>query len=276
MKLKYATKVFIVVNLITVLLRTMEIVFLTESGTAFLKEGFAVLNIIITAITILALTALYFNAFLAVRQPEKINCAGVPSAVALAVSGSLYLIGGALSLVLKPYGWRLIAVMSALVVAATVSFMISALNKKPISKVWSLAFIAYWIAEFVESYLFYTERPLRVRTVYETAALCFIILFSVTFGKAVSGVKPKKSFRNIYPLGLTATSLCIVSVVPEMLASIFGKGQNVTESAVMPVALAAAAVFIGFFTINTFKKSNTIHPKRKKRLESVHLSEPTA
>ncbi len=267
MKLKYTTKLFIAVNLITVAFRTLQIFLLTESGTAFLKEEMAVANVIIAVVSVLSLAALALNASQAVRQPEKINCSGIPSVVALGISGSLYLAGGIMSVILKPYGWKWAALMSLLVVAATVMFMRSAVNNRPLSKVWPLAFIAYWVVEFVEGYLFYTERPLRVRTVYEAAAMCFVIVFSVTFGKAVSGVRSEKSFRRIYPLGLVSSALCIVSVVPEMLAALFGFGEKVTESAVMPVTLVAAAAFTGFFTINTFKKSNTVHPKAKRRRE---------
>jgi len=57
-------------------------------------------------------------------------------------------------------------------------------------------------------------------------------------------------------LGLIASSLCIVSFVPEAIAGIIGFSQKVTESAVMPEALVAAAVFTGFFTINTFAKTD--------------------
>lgn len=267
MKLKYATKLFIVVNLIAVLFRTVQICALTESGTAFLKEGTIIINIIGTCVLVVAYFLLFYNALKAVRQPEKINCNGIPSIVALGVTGSLYLVGCVLSFLFKPYGWEMTAIMSLLCVGAILSFMDSAHNKKPLSKVWVLAFIAYWLVEFVEAYLFYTERPLRVRTVYETVALCFVVAFSIVFSKAVSGVKSEQSFRLIYPLGLTASSLCIVSIVPETIASIIGFGQKVTESAVMPEALVAAAVFTGFFTINTFTKSNTIHPKMKQRIE---------
>ncbi len=276
MKLKYTTKLFIVVNIIAVLFRTVQICVLTESGTDFLKESMLVINIIGTCISVGAYILLFFVALKDVRQPEKISCDGIPSIVVLGLTGSLYIVGCVLSFVFKPDGWGLTAIMSLLCVVATISFMGSAYNKKALSKVWVLAFIAYWLVEFVEAYLFYTERPLRVRTVYETAALCFVIAFLIVFGKAVSGVKLKENLRLLYPLGLIASSLCIVSFVPEAIAGIIGFGQKVTESAVMPEALVAAAVFTGFFTVNTFKKSNTIHPKVKQRLEMYNAIKQSA
>ena len=94
----------------------------------------------------------------------------------------------------------------------------------------------------------------------------------MTLGKAISGVNPEKNFRKIYPLGLLACTLCNVSLIPEIIAWLCGFGDKVTESAVMPLSLAAAAIFTGFFTINTFKKSNTIHPKMKKRMEQGRIA----
>ncbi len=269
MKLKYTTKLFIVVNLIIVAFRTLQILFLTQSENAFLIDGFWVktIDVIGTVIVALSVFALFSNSSQAVRQPEKMNCKGVPSTVVAIVSGAMLLVTGVVSYMTPDMmGRRLLLVLSALVTIASAVIGVSAITRKPFSKAWALPFIGYWLVELVLSYMYYTEHPLRVRTIYEVLALIFIILFFVTFGKAISGVKSEKSFRRIYPLGLTATSLCIISVVPELLAKLFGAGDKTSLSAVMPLSLVSAAIFIGFFTINTFKKSNTIHPKKKKRM----------
>ena len=275
MKLKYTTKLFIAVNIIAVAIRTVQILVFTENETAFLKDGTLAVNIIFAVLILLVLSAMFFNASQAVRQPEKINCRGIPSAVAAGLCGVAFLSDGVLAFINSgktiyggvSFAAVLYAAVAGLACVSCIMMMGSALKDRPLSKPAALSFIAYWIMQFINAYLFYTERPLRVRTVYEAFALCFVIVFVITYGKAVSGVKPDKSFRRIYPLGLTACSLCILSVVPELIAAIFGFGEKVTESAVTTLTLAAGAIFTGFFTINTFKKSNTIHPKAKKRLE---------
>lgn len=271
MKIKYTTKVFIAVNAIAVLFRTLQIIFLTESGTGFLKEGFTAVNIIGTAVTVFAFVLLFTNAAQAVRQPERVNCSGTASAAAAMASGVMCFLGGMLSVgdghaFDKPIFFLSLAFLAVCTVVA-----LSAFGKCAFPKTGILIFTAYWLLEFISAYLFYTERPLRVRTVHETFALCFVILFFVTLGKAVCGVKPALNFRRIYPLGLTASGLCILSLLPELIAVLCGFKDKVTESAVMPLTLAAAALFIGFFTINTFKKTNTVHPKRKKMLAEERL-----
>ena len=267
MKLKYTTKLFIVVNLIVLTFRTLQIILLTESNTAFLIDGFwpKAFDIAGSVLVVLSLTALFSNSAQAVRQPVRINCKGVPSVVVSAITGVAFLIVGLVSYKTLLHGNAVVLTLALLSMVGCVLMAVSAITGKPFFKAVALPFIGYWLAEFVLSYLYYTEHPLRVRTVYEVFAVIFTVLFFVTFGKAVSGVKSEKSFRRIYPLGLTASALCMASVVPETLAKIFGHSDKVAESAVMPLALIAAALFTGFFTINTFKKSNTIHPNRKKR-----------
>lgn len=274
MKLKYATKLFICVNVITVIFRTLQIMFMTESGTRFLKDSFKVFNIIGTAVSVLVVVLLFTNCACAVRQPEKVNCRGISATVASALSGVLYLVSGILAAVEQQTGWQILLLLSLLVTVACILMAVSAATERSFPKIIPIAFLVYWLAELVLSYLTYIERALRVRTVYEVLAVCFVLLFLLTFGKAVSSVNSEKSFRRIYPLGLTACSLCILSVVPETIAKIFGFSDKVSDSAISPVALVAAAVFIGFFTINTFKKSNTVHPKAKMRKEAEALQQP--
>ena len=276
MKLKYATKLFICVNVLTVAFRTLQIIFMTESGTQFLKDSFKVISIIGTVVSVLALALLFANCACAVRQPEKVNCRGISATVASVLSGILYLVSGILAATGQQLGWQIILILSLSVTAACVLMAVSAATERGFPKVIAIAFLVYWLAELVLSYLSYIERALRVRTVYEVLAVCFVLLFSITFGKAVSSVDSEKNFRRIYPLGLTACSLCILSVVPEVIAKILGFADKVSQSAISPVALVAAAVFTGFFTINTFKKSNTVHPKAKKRRAAGALQQPSS
>lgn len=276
MKLKYATKLFICVNVLTVAFRTLQIIFMTESGTQFLKDSFKVISIIGTVVSVLALALLFANCACAVRQPEKVNCRGISATVASVLSGILYLVSGILATTEQQLGWQIILILSLSVTAACVLMAVSAATERVFPKVIAIAFLVYWLAELVLSYLSYIERALRVRTVYEVLAVCFVLLFSLTFGKVVSSVDSEKNFRRIYPLGLTACSLCILSVVPEVIAKILGFADKVSQSAISPVALVAAAVFTGFFTINTFKKSNTVHPKAKKRRAAGALQPPSS
>lgn len=268
MKLKYTTKLFMVVNVIVLVFRTLQVIFMTEADRTFLKPDMLVINIIGTVISVLSLAALFYNASSAVRQPEKINCCGVASAVAAGIVGCLYMLTGLQAALSKTFGWSTIFLLS---IAATVSaalMVASALSEFKFPKWAAILPVLFWTGMLVIGYINYTECALRVRSVYEIFAVCFMILFSLTYGKAISGVKPSKNFRFIYPFGLVASSLCMASVIPEAIATLVSKGENVASTSVPVAALVAGAVFTGFFTINTFKKSNTIHPKNKMLVET--------
>lgn len=267
MKLKYTTKLFIVVNAIILTFRTLQVLLLTEPNTGFLMDDYIVVNIIGAVLVVACLVALFSNASMAVRQPEKINCCGVASSAVASLSAVLYLASGVLAWMTSQFGFGVLFATSVLAGIMCIAMAVSAVKQKPLSKALFLLPLPYWMCVLIISYLYYTERPLRARTVYETFAVCFVILFTVCFGKAVSGVNAEKNFRRIYPLGLVASSLCILCVVPEGIAWIVGMSEKVTASPVMPLTLAAGAVFTGFFTINTFKKSNTVHPKDKQKIE---------
>ena len=261
MKLKYTTKLFVAINIILVTLRTLQIIFLTESTTHFLKPNHTFINTIGTIFAVLCFVALFFNAYSATRQPEKINCRGGLSFAASVILGILFAMTGSIAAAI---GSNMLAFTAFLTMAACITLAISCLAKKFLFfNVSVLFFIAYWLAEFLFAYLFYTERPLRVRTVLETFAICFMILFSIIFGKVVCGVKTVKNFRRLYPFGLTASTLCILCFVPELIASLLGYSDKVSDSSAMPFALAAGALFSGFFTINTFKRKNTLHHKHQ-------------
>ncbi len=273
MKLKYATKLFMAVNGITLLFRTMQVLLLTESGTGFLKTGYAAVNIIGAILVIFCLGALFINAIRAVRQPQNINCKGWPSVIVAGLCAAFYMASGISALAVKQLGWKILIVTSLLAAVMCIALAFSAVSGKALPKGVTLLPIPYWLTVLVVSYIYYTERPLRVRTVYEAFAVCFVLLFTVCFGKAVCGVNPEKNFRRMYPLGFTSCSLCLLCIIPEGIAIIFGMSEKITASPVMPLTLVAGALFTGFFTINTFKKSNTIHPKKGKKMDSENTAQ---
>ena len=221
LKLKFTTKIYLFLNLLLTLLRTLQILFLTEPGTAFLKDGHAFLNWTGSIIVVLVMLYLAANSYLALRQPTKVGSIGVPGFFLYALSAALFAIGGAATFVGKPHFWEMLA-----------------------------------------AYKFYTEHPLRVRTVFEVFAICGSLLFFVVFGKTLCGVRPERSFRFLYPLGLISSTLCFASVVPETLARIFGKGANVSASCISQFLLLGAGLFMATVTLATFRRQNTKRPQR--------------
>lgn len=262
LRLKFTTKIYLFLNLLLTLLRTLQILFLTEPGTAFLKDGHAFLNWTGSIIVVLVMLYLAANSYLTLRQPTKVGSIGIPGFVLYALSAALFAIGGAATFVGKPHFWAVVAVSAPLAAFACALFAAGEIAEYEFPRPASLIFIACVLCEMLAAYKFYTEHPLRVRTVFEVFAICGSLLFFVVFGKTLCGVRPERSFRFLYPLGLISSTLCFASVVPETLAGIFGKGANVSASCISQFLLFGAGLFIATVTLATFRRQNTKRPQR--------------
>ena len=263
LKLKFTTKVYIFANALLILLRTLQIMFLTEPQTAFLKNGHAFFNWTGSIISVLVLSYMALNSYLALRQPTEIGSVGVTGFIFYALSSVFFAVGGASAFVNRPAFWVLITVTALSSAVICLLFAIGEISDYIFPRPASLIFIACILCEMLAAYKFYTEHPLRVRTVFEIFAICASLLFFVTFGKVMCGVKEHKNFRLMYPLGLISSTLCFASVIPETLARIFGFGENVSSSCVSQLLLMGAAVFISAVTLATFRKRNTRRPQRR-------------
>ena len=272
MKLKFATRIYIAVNAFAILFRTVQIMFMTESNTAFLKQNLIVLNVIGTVFVVLLLIYMTLNTFLATRQPVGINSSGIPMAVVSGISGVLYCICGGLSFVNHGTAWRIIFVLSLAAALFSFLFTASSVLDYRFPKAAALMPVAFWMGEFIVAYIYSTECSLRVRTVYETFALTLSLLFFICFGKLYSGVSKEKNFRLLYPLGLLASSLCFISVTPEFIARVFGFSDKVSVSCTPETALMGGGLFIAAVTLNTFKKSNTVRPASRERRKTAEAS----
>lgn len=256
MKLKFTTKLYLFTNILLTVLRTVQIIFFTDDN-GFLKKGYTVFNILAPVICGLFLLYTCGNALISNRKPKTVANKGWVGFGLSAASGILYIMAGADSFVSGVAGGKAVFLLSLTAGFACFLFAASAVFDYKFPKPCALLLIAFWLAQMVMTYIFYTERPLRVRMVYEIFAVVLCLLFSSTFGKIESGIANGKTFKIFYCLGLAASTLCFVSAVPEFLAFIFTAGSHVSVTAVPVPALLAGGVFTAYYTINSFTIKNT-------------------
>lgn len=257
MKLKFTTKMYIAVNAVLLIFRTIQILFLTEAQTAFLKPNLLAINIIATIIITILLLYTAANSYLAIRQPTAIGNTGNVGFVLGIISAVLFLAGFISTLIYQPHIWSILAVSSLATSATSTLYAVSQKSTQPLPRVAPLSFIVLGVFAIVSAYMFYSEHPLRVRTVYEFFALVSAVLFFLSFGKAVSAVKPKQNFRLMYPLGIVSSTLCFASVVPELLASVFNATDKISSTCVSQFILFACGLFIATVTLSTHMRTNT-------------------
>ena len=255
MKLRFTTKSFIISTFLFTLFRFLQIAFLTDSETKFLKSDFLWLNILLTVVCVVMLLYTAANSFYAFRCPKAVGKTGICGAIVGIVSGVLMLIP-AVQIMFKsntnPISilLPLLGVVSCFMLAASEFFGFS------LPKFTFLLPLASNIYYFITAYSIYTGKPLRVRTVYEIFALVFSILFYLYISKAHCNVKPTASFRLMYPLGFLAATFSILSFVPDILALFTGFGNNVTAPSTYSLSLIGSGIFITYLTLSSNKKQN--------------------
>lgn len=262
MKSKSTTWLYLITGLFLIVSRTLQIVVLTEPDTAFLKQEFLSVNIIFAAIGVLGLAALFIVALNVCRFPYETPTNPVPRFIVSLVSGVLYAISGAITMIVFKNN-VLLLLLSLLSAFVTLLFGFLCLSKNKIPKGLFLVLVVYWIYEFIISYLHYSTRPLRVRTVCETFAIALIVVFFLFLAKAKIGFKNKKSVKSFCPIGLVASLLCFVSLVPEFIATALGYSANVSASCVSQAALLAAGIFTAVVSFEGFKR---------KRVDSLNIT----
>lgn len=262
MKLKFTTKLYLFTNILLTVLRTVQIIFFTDDN-GFLKKGYTVFNILAPVICGLFLLYTCGNALISNRKPKTVANKGWVGFGLSAASGILYIMAGADSFVSGVAGGKAVFLLSLTAGFACFLFAASARFDYKFPKPTALLLIAYWLLQLVMTYIFYTERPLRVRTIYEVFAVILCLLFFSSFGKIESGIANAKTFKTFYCLGLAASTFCFVSAVPEFLTYIFTAGTHVSVTAIPVPALLAGGIFTTYYTINTFAT------KKRKRTISI-------
>lgn len=258
--MKFVTKCFIVSTVIAVAARTVQILFLTDAGTAFLNDEIFY-NVLASLGIALPVVYTAANALIAVRQPKTVGTVGVTTAVFSCISALLYIIGG-FSAVKDGRTGGIVSLLFACVSAVgCVLFAVASVKNIRFPKVFTVLFVVGWTAETIITYLCFAEHPLRANVVLNMLAVVFAVLFFIFFGKAYTKVSAGMSFRLMYPAGLLVGMLTAVSVIPEFTVSLMGKSELINPSPVPPILLMAAAVFAVTVTLSTFRKSNT---KRRK------------
>ncbi len=269
MKLRFTTKCFIFSILLFLVFRFLQIAFLTEPETAFLKPQFLWLNILGTVLCLLPTVYTAANNFYAFRCPKQIGKTGVLGAVICIVSGILvataipfitfpfvgtFLLEGFIGL-LKPLLSMLLPMLGCL--ACLILAASELLKFKPAKPIF-LLLLSSLLYEFITAYEIYTAKPLRVRTVYEIFALTFAIFFFLNLSKANSGVKTTLNFRLVYPLGSLAATFSALATIPEIICSVVGFSNKVASPTVPTYYILGIGIIITYITIASNTIPNTI------------------
>ena len=255
MKHRLTTLIYLIGNVLFIALRTVQILFFTEKGTAFLTTNSMPFSVAFSILFVAIIATSFSFALFSNKRLREVPENSYPCLIVCLIVGALYLVSGLVSYLLYSAG-IFFALISVLAAASMVLYGFTEFKGYEFPRFGSLFLIAVWSWQFILSYLCYTTRPLRLRTVVETFAIITLILFFLLFGKLKSNVDLNKSSRLLHPLGLVASTLCFASIVPEFIAWTLGNTDKLTFSCLSPVSLLAGGIFAAFISIYTFKSDD--------------------
>lgn len=261
MKLRFTTKCFIFSITFFLTFRILQIIFLTEPLTAFLKPEFLWLNILGTVLCLIPTLYTAAEDFYAFRCPQKVGRTGLFGTIVCLVSGTLILTPAIAFLSAdqssgKPVAdlfeilFPLLGFIGCVIIAASEKFGFK------LAKPTFLLLLASLLYEFIMAYSFYTGKSLRVRTVYEILAIVLSVLFFLNLSKANCGVKTTLNFRLVYPLGSLAATFCVLASVPEIIGTYCFK-EKLTGATTPTLYILGVGIMITYLTIATNTLSNT-------------------
>ncbi|MBE6798308.1 MAG: hypothetical protein E7525_00800 [Ruminococcaceae bacterium] len=256
MKHWLTTLIYFIGNIVFIALRTIQILLFTESETAFLKPDTMPVNIVFGVLGALLIGALFATSLFKPRKLREVEENSYPCLIISCLVGGLYLISGLISFMTNTSG-IFTALVSVLAAATSVLYGFTEFKGYEFPRFGALFLVIVWAWEFILSYFYYTTRPLRLRTVLETFAIVFCILFFLSFAKLKSGVDQSRSAKLLYMSGLVASTLCFASLVPEFIVWAVGKSANLTASCVSPAALLAGGIFAAFISLYCFKAADS-------------------
>jgi len=253
--------IFAAVALVSsVTVRTIQLLFLTDSKTGFYKEGMEGIGTTLMVILVGMITIAAFLIFL--FDKEKINPAPSSSALlgcaaifaGIANMAEPFLSEAVLSSV--PNGLLgLRTVMILLAGAVFCWFGIAILFGSNIRPALSIILITTWVIRLMSSFICFTGMSNISENLYDVLMLISTLVFLLIFGKAICSVSKSQTNRKLIASGLAAVLSTSASAIPCLIAYLTSDFSFVHIPVDSPVTGLFMAFFIAVYLIDICKNS---------------------
>ena len=222
-------KFFILLTISTitsVVLRYVQVIFLTDAKTGFFSQNFGAIGHIFTAFIILS-TA-FCGVFGGLIDTKKLNPIPLNS---LFFGISSFLLGATLILEAFTKNIALLNLPLVLSFLRTIFIFCSGavycyvgvcvLSKKSCDfRVLTISVIA-WVLKIMTAFICFSGMSNISDNLYDLLALCVTLLFLLVQSKALCDINKEKNNKVIFPLGAVSVIILATSVFPRLIAAIF-------------------------------------------------------
>lgn len=265
MKYKHIMTVFFISLALSLGLRTYEIVTLTDSVTGFVGYEYTTVAAILTGVIAFLAAAVTICAVTVKRNPVKLPKTSLMLSIA-----SFLLAFGILFDVANVYfssnvpSWQaaLVNISGLVSVVFLVCYGVTAFASFHLPRVSFIAPVIYWLFKLVCVFTSISSISLLTDYAFMMLSICATLLFMFEFAKIANKIDLKISYKRMLITGLLASFFSILTVVPPLLARLFGATTVFREGSADAVVYLLSGVFITVFIMNIFKGANLTNAKK--------------
>lgn len=243
----------------TVVLRTVQLIFLTDAKTGFFKDGMEGIGTMIMAIIIgvIAVSSLLVFVF----KKENLN----PTPSSSLFLGCAALFAGIANLTepfvsqisLNSVPQLLLALRIILIILTGITFCwfgISILFGAKFKPALSIIPIISYVIRLMSSFICFTGMSNISENLYDVLMLITTLIFFLLFGKAVCGLAGSKTYRKLFGCGIAASLFSAASSIPCLIVYFSGNSAFVHIPVDSPVTGLFMAIFISAYLVDICKK----------------------
>lgn len=241
-----------------VALRTIQLLFFTDSKTGFYKEGLEVVGttLMVILVAVIAIASLLIFLF----EKKKVNPA--PSSSALLGCAALFAgianfaepFLGEVSLSSVPptlLGLRMVLIFASGAVLCW--FGIAILFDAKLHPALSIVLIVTWVVRLMSSFICFTRMSNISENLYDVLMLISTLVFMLIFGKAICGFSTSETNRKLIASGIAAVLFTAASSIPCIIAYLTSDFAFIHIPVDSPITGLFTAFFIAVYLIDICK-----------------------
>ncbi len=272
MKYRYIQYSFLAALLLGLVVRYKQIFDVTEAVTGFFYVGKEKAGFFYGALILLLLIGFSVCAFLVNRCPLKTPKVSLPLGIASIVSGAFVLIEAITYITqVSMFSWEklLLGITGPATAIFLVLYGLKGFKNYPLPRVTYAVPILYYLSRFICEFISVSKTALIFQNILNLAAIAFVLIFMLEWGKIANNVSSKNSYKIILISGGVAVLLCEITAIPELIFLFANKNAVPHQNPVSLVNLAIMGIFIGFYLFRHFKSSNLERKRHIKRAKTL-------
>ena len=264
MKFKYLSFSAIGVFFATVIMRIVQLLYMVDTGTGFIKQPYKRISFDISVLIIFLIFALTFFSFYIRRSPVKMPR---PNFVLGAVSAGL-----GLSILYEVFdmkyaeripAWQIVflTVFGLLSAVFFIVYGAKGFFKFHLPRITYVLPCFYWVAKIICTFSEISSIALITDNVFIIASYCAVLIFMLEFAKLANFIDVNKNYKKMFPAAICSILLSAVYCVPRVLITIFGKGNVLHQDVTPVISVFFTFLFILVFSYYHFGNKNLIKKK---------------